>query len=76
MVAHAPNMHPSLHAACLTVALWRCALDRMVNMKLETYKLWLCLLFTQAVSQIQWEDAYYRKDIAWRAIARLREEKQ
>lgn len=33
MAAHAPNMHPSLHAACLTVALWRCALDRLVNIK-------------------------------------------
>lgn len=25
----------------------------------------------RAVKQIQWDDAYYRNDIAWRAIARL-----
>ncbi len=25
----------------------------------------------QAVSLVDWEDAYYRKDIGWRAIARL-----
>jgi phosphoribosylamine--glycine ligase len=25
----------------------------------------------QAVKQIQWDDAYYRSDIGWRAIARL-----
>eukprot|EP00195_Chlamydomonas_chlamydogama_P005583 CAMPEP_0202898042 /NCGR_PEP_ID=MMETSP1392-20130828/6650_1 /ASSEMBLY_ACC=CAM_ASM_000868 /TAXON_ID=225041 /ORGANISM="Chlamydomonas chlamydogama, Strain SAG 11-48b" /LENGTH=427 /DNA_ID=CAMNT_0049583849 /DNA_START=210 /DNA_END=1493 /DNA_ORIENTATION=+ len=29
-----------------------------------------------AVKQIQWDDAYYRTDIAWRAIARLQAAKQ
>lgn len=28
----------------------------------------------QAVAEIDWEDAYYRKDIGWRAIARLKEQ--
>mgnify|MGYP001807268493 CR=1 FL=1 len=27
----------------------------------------------EAVGKIDWEDAYYRKDIGWRAVARLRE---
>ncbi len=26
----------------------------------------------KAVKQIQWDDAYYRNDIGWRAIARLK----
>ena len=26
----------------------------------------------QAVKQIQWADAYYRSDIGWRAVERLR----
>ncbi len=28
----------------------------------------------QGVAQVQWDDAYYRKDIGWRAVARLKEE--
>lgn len=27
----------------------------------------------EAVGKIDWEDAYYRKDIGWRAVARLKE---
>ncbi len=30
------------------------------------------LALMQAVKQIEWSDAYFRSDIGWRAVARLR----
>jgi hypothetical protein len=30
----------------------------------------------QAVAQVDWEDAYYRTDIGWRAIARQEQQQQ
>jgi phosphoribosylamine-glycine ligase len=32
---------------------------------------YLPILAYKAVKQIQWEDAYYRNDIGWRAISRM-----
>jgi hypothetical protein len=31
---------------------------------------------SQAVAQVDWEDAYYRKDIGWRAIARQEQQQK